>query len=442
MGAPAQVWPILVVDDEPIQRETMAVWLKEDGYRVDVAASGERAIEMAERSGYRIYFLDLKMPPGIDDAAFVIITAYATVDTAVTAIKSGANEYLVKPCNPQEISLLVERLIKLKSLEDENRLLREQLASRYRFHDIISKNPAMHRIVELVRDVADLPSTVLIQGESGTGKEILARAIHQSGSRGGRPFVAVSCGALSETLLESELFGHERGAFTGAIDRRRGKFELAEDGTLLLDEIADISPKLQVDLLRVLQERRFCRVGGNDEIPVEARIIAISNVDLGERVRSGRFRSDLYYRLNVVAITVPPLRDRMEDVAPLAHHFLADHGAEMGKHVRGISEDAMARLLRHDWPGNVRELEHAVERAMVTARGESLTANDFAFLEDDGRGARWEVPAGLPLGELERLAIVAALRREGGNVKRTAEALGIDRSTLYEKIKRYAIPRP
>ena len=277
------------------------------------------------------------------EASVIVITAYATVDTAIAAMKEGAQEYVVKPCHPQEISLLVERIIRVKNLERENAILRRKLTRQYSFHDLVSKNPRMAEIFDLVREVASQRSTVLIQGESGTGKELVARAIHFSGDRGERPFVAVSCAALAETLLESELFGHEKGAFTGAIAQRKGKFELADGGTVFLDEIGDISPKLQVDLLRVLQERRFFRVGGTTEIAVDVRVIAATHRDLATEVREGRFRDDLYYRLNVINVRIPPLRERIEDVPLLAQEFLDRLSHELGREVSGISEEAPAR---------------------------------------------------------------------------------------------------
>src|SRR5512139_195107 len=324
-------WHILVVDDEEAMTESLAAWLREDGYSVDTASSGREAVEKARAREYAIYFVDLKMPGGLDgietmmeirklqpQASVIVITAYATVDTAITAMKEGAQEYIVKPCHPQEISLLVERIIRVKNLERENAILRRKLSRQYRFHDLVSKNARMVEIFELVKEIASQRSTVLLQGESGTGKELVARAIHFSGDRGERPFVAVSCGALAETLLESELFGHERGAFTGAVAQRKGKFELADGGTIFLDEIGDISPKLQVDLLRVLQERRFFRGGGSSEIQVDVRVIAATHRDLASEVREGRFRDDLYYRLNVITIQLPPLRERREDIPLLA----------------------------------------------------------------------------------------------------------------------------
>ncbi len=400
-----------------------------------------------------MYFIDLKMPGGIDgietmmeirrlhpDASIIIITAYATVDTAITAMKEGAQEYIVKPCNPEEISLLVNRIIKVKNLQRENSILRKKLTRQYRFGDIISKNARMQEIFTLASDVSSLRSTVLIQGESGTGKELIARAIHFSGDRAAKPFVAVSCAALTESLLESELFGHEKGSFTGASAQRRGKFEMADGGTLFLDEIGDISPKLQVDLLRVLQERAFYRVGGSDEVRVDVRVIAATKVDLREAVQQSRFRDDLYYRLNVIEIDVPPLRNRREDVPLLAEHFLERLTPELRKEISGISEGALRLLMDYSWPGNVRELENSVERAMVTCRGHVLTEDDFAFLSRSGNGHAW-TPPDASLEEVEKLMIEAALDRKAGNVKEAAVALGIDRSTLYEKIKRYEIRR-
>ena len=452
-------WPLLVVDDEEVMRESLAAWLREDGYTADTASSGREAVEKARAKEYAIYFVDLKMPGGMDgietlmeirrlqpEASIIVITAYATVDTAITAMKEGAQEYVVKPCNPQEISLLVSRIIKVKNLQRENAVLRRKLARQYRFHDLVSKSPRMLEIFDLVKEIASMKSTVLVQGESGTGKELIARAIHFSGDRAPRPFVGVSCGALAETLLESELFGHEKGSFTGASERRKGKFEQADGGTLFLDEIGDISAKLQVDLLRVLQERRFYRVGGSEEIPVDVRVIAATNRDLEAAVREGRFRDDLFYRLNVIAVRIPPLRERREDVPLLARTFLERLSHELGKEVTDLTDGALSLLMDHDWPGNVRELENAVERAIVTCRSHVLSEESFAFLrrptaEPAAGASAFQVPPGLTLEELEKHGVVAALERAGGNVKEAAASLGIDRSTLYEKIRKYGIPR-
>ncbi|TNF37381.1 MAG: sigma-54-dependent Fis family transcriptional regulator [Deltaproteobacteria bacterium] len=449
-------WRVMVVDDEAIMRESLAAWLQEDGYAVDTAASGREALALAAEQEHAVYFVDLKMPPGMDgietmqglrklhpDASVFIITAYATVDTAITAMKEGAVDYLVKPCNPHEISLLMERLIRVKTLERENLVLRQKLTGRYSFQNIVSKNARMLELLELVKNVAGYRSTVLIRGESGTGKELFARAIHMCGDRADGPFVAVSCAALTETLLESELFGYERGAFTGAKDRRKGKCELANGGTLFLDEMGDISPKLQADLLRVLQERRFFRVGGNEEVVLDARVIAATHVDLETAVREGRFRQDLYFRLNVIEIEVPPLRERLEDIPLLARHFLERLSFELGKPMVDLSDGAVRALMAHGWPGNVRELENAIERAIVSARDAVLSEADFAFLERPSLTPDGGADLGtVTLQDLERRAIEATLRRTQGNVKEAAQVLGIDRSTLYEKLKRYDITNP
>jgi DNA-binding NtrC family response regulator len=447
-------WHIMVVDDEEVMRESLAAWLREDGYCVDAAMSGREAIAKAAEHEYAIYFIDLKMPGGIDgietmmqirsmqpDASIIIVTAYATVDTAITAMKEGAQEYIVKPCNPEEISLLVSRIIKVKNLQRENTILRKKLTRQYQFHDIISKNPRMLDIFTLVKEVSSLRSTVLIQGDSGTGKELVARAIHFSGDRAAKPFIGVSCAALAETLLESELFGHEKGAFTGAINQKKGKFEMADGGTIFLDEIGDISPKLQMDLLRVLQERKFYRVGGTEELEVDCRVIAATNRDLEQAVHEGNFRDDLFYRLNVINVHIPPLRDRREDIPQLVQHFIERISHELRKDVGDISEGALKLLLAYDWPGNVRELENAIERAIVTCKGRLLSEEDLGFLNHAHGRKQWDVPAGLTLEEIENQAIIATLQRTRGNIKEAAAILGVDRSTLYDRIKKYQLPR-
>jgi DNA-binding NtrC family response regulator len=443
------------VDDEEVMCESLAAWLREDGYAVDTAPSGRDAVEKSRERDYAIYFVDLKMPGGMDgietmmqirrlrpEASIIIITAYATVDTAIAAMKEGAQEYIVKPCNPEEISLLVSRIIRVKNLQRENAILRKKLTRRYSVHDVITKNPRMQEILNLAAEVASLRSTVLIEGESGSGKELVARAIHNSGDRAQKPFVAVSCAALAETLLESELFGHEKGAFTGASQQKPGKFEQADGGTIFLDEIGDISPKLQVDLLRALQERSFYRVGGSEEVRVDVRVIAATHVNLPQAVADGKFRDDLFYRLNVIEIRIPSLRERREDVPLLARHFVDRISHELGREVSDISEGALRLLMDYNWPGNVRELENAVERAIVTCRGRCLAEEDFSFLAQNGlAGKAWAPPAGMTLQEMEKHLIAATIERTGGNIKESASILGIDRSTLYEKIKRYEIPR-
>jgi len=448
-------WKILVADDEEIARESMAAWLREDGYVVDVVQTGCEAIEKAKADNYAIYFVDLKMPGGPDgietmmeirkidpDASVIVITAYATVDTAITAMKEGAQEYVVKPCNPAEISLVVNRIIKVKNLQRENSILRKKLTRQYSFHDIISKNAKMDEIFQLMKEVASLRSTVLVQGESGTGKELIARAIHYSGDRAAKPFISVSCAALAETLLESELFGFEKGAFTGALAQKKGKFEIAEEGTIFLDEIGDISPKLQMDLLRVLQERKFYRVGGSEEINVDARVIAATNRNLQDDVKQGKFREDLYYRLNVINIHIPPLRERREDIPLLVRHFIERLAPELKKNITDVDEDALKLLMDYEWPGNARELENAMERAMVSSHRNILGEDDFAFLIPVTKPTMdWKIPPNTRLDDLERAVIVATMKQTGGNIKQSAAILGIDRSTLYDRIKRYNISR-
>ena len=445
----------MVVDDEEVMRESLAAWLREDGYTVETAESGKEAIDKTKLKEYAIYFIDLKMPGGHDgietmmeirkiqpEASIIIVTAYATVDTAITAMKEGAQEYIVKPCNPEEISLLVSRIIKIKNLQRENSILRKKLTKQYSFCDIISKNPKMLEIFNLIKEVASLRSTVMIQGESGTGKELIARAIHYSGDRAGKPFVGVSCAALTESLLESELFGHEKGSFTGATGQKKGKFEMAEGGTIFLDEIGDISPKLQLNLLRILQERNFYRVGGTEQIDVDVRVIAATNRNLEDAVREGRFRDDLFYRLNVINIHLPSLRDRREDIPLLVHNFIEHIGPELGREVNDISEGALKILLNHNWPGNVRELENAVERAIVTCKTKVLMEDDFAFIISHSvEKKQWDIPSQLTLEEIENQAITATLHRTHGNIKEASSILGVDRSTLYDRIKKYNLPR-
>ena len=444
---------ILVADDREVARQSLAAWLREDGHDVTMAASGTEVVELVRQNEFDICFLDLKMPPGPDgletmaeirslrpDIAVVIITAFASVDTAVQAMKQGAEDYVVKPFDLSQVSLLVERILRRRELQRENVYLRKTLSGRYHFQDLVSKNRRMHEIFRLIEDVADLRSTVLLQGESGVGKELVARALHFSGERAARPFVAVSCTALSESLLESELFGYERGAFTGAANRRQGKFELADGGTIFLDEIGEISPKLQMDLLRVLEGRNFFRVGGTEEVKVDVRFIAATNRDLQAAVQAGDFREDLYYRLNVINIALPPLRERVEDIPLLAEHFREQLAAELGKPIKGISEGALRVLLHREWPGNIRQLRNCIERAMVTSRGEAITEEYLSFLaQEERRMESWGPPDSLPLSEVEKKVIEAVMRRTAGNVREAAAILGIDRSTLYDKIKRYGV---
>ena len=442
---------ILIVDDEEIVRESLSAWLEQDGYTVQTAPDGETGLDRIRKERWSILLVDLKMP-GIDglqvleearkiqpEAAAVIMTAYATVDTAVAAMKIGAYDYLVKPFDPEELSLMIQKIVTQQALVRENVLLRKVLKREYHFRDLISKSPAMQAVFDLARTAARSNSTILVLGESGTGKELLARAIHAESPRRQTAFIDVSCAALTESLLESELFGHEKGAFTGAVNRRRGKFEMAHGGTIFLDEIGDISAKLQLDLLRVLEERRFARVGGNEQVQVDVRIIAATNRDLRKAVDEGRFREDLFYRLNVIPIALPPLRERREDIPLLVEHFLELLGAEMSKHVDDVSPDAMRLLMAHCWPGNVRELRNVIERGIVVANGTVIQAADLGLLPAAPVLAGHEGPVSLE--EVERRHICGVLHDANGNISQAARILGIDRATLYNKMRKYQLRR-
>jgi len=442
---------VLVVDDEEIVRESLSGWLAKDGYTLDTAPDGPTALDKLSRARWSILLVDLKMPGmnGLQvletvkriqpDVAVVIMTAYATVETAVEAMKMGAYDYLVKPFDPEELSLMMVKIVAQQQLVRENVLLRKVLKRDYHFRDMISKSPAMQRVFDLARSAARSQSTVLILGESGTGKELLARATHAESPRQSGPFVAVSCAALTETLLESELFGHEKGSFTGAVNRRKGKFESAHGGTLFLDEIGDISPKLQLDLLRVLEERKFFRVGGSEAVEVDVRIIAATNKDLRKASETGQFRDDLYYRLNVIPITLPPLRERLEDVPLLVEHFLEHLNLEMSHRTEEVSPGALSALMRYHWPGNVRELRNVLERGMVVAKGLLIMPEDLGL--DDATPRQAPIDVTLSLDEVEHRHIAAVLHHAGGNVTQAARTLGIDRVTLYNKIKKYGLRR-
>jgi DNA-binding NtrC family response regulator len=439
---------ILVVDDEEIVRDSLGSWLIDDGYEVSTAENGTKALEVFPTRSWDLCLVDLKMP-GIDgiqlmeefrrqvpEQLVIIMTAYATVDTAVKAMKEGAYDYMVKPFNPEDLSMTIRKIIEHQKLVRENIFLRKELKKQYRLHDMISKNDRVLEIFDLVRTVAKSNSTVLIQGESGTGKELLARAIHEESPRREAPFISVSCASLTETLLESELFGYEKGAFTGADALKRGKLELARDGTLFLDEIGDIGLKLQMDLLRVLEQKEFRRVGGSNVITIGSRIIAATNRDLKKAIEEGKFRDDLYYRLNVISIHLPPLRERKEDIPLLVEHFIDRFNIEMEKKVEGVSDGALRFLMAHDWPGNARELRNVIERAMVVAKDTRITEADVGL-----PAPRKEGTNGKSLGDMEREHIHRILVENRWNIIRSAQVLGIDRVTLYNKIKKYELKK-
>jgi len=440
---------ILIVDDELIVREALCNYLKEDGYGAVAVEGGEEALRKVEGEDWNILFVDLKMP-GMDglevlsrvkeikpDLPVIIITAYATIDSAVQAMKNGAYDYIVKPFDPEAIALVVEKVVEHQNLVRENILLRERLEEEYKFEEIIGKSRPMQEVFELVKNVAESDASVLITGESGTGKELIARAIHANSSRRYNPFITASCGAMPEGLLESELFGHERGAFTGALYTKKGRFELADGGTLFLDEIGEISPKTQVDLLRVLDEKSFRRVGGIEQITVDVRIVSATNKDLRKAIQRGIFREDLFYRLNVVSIHLPPLRERREDIPLLTDHFLNKFRAETNKMIERISPKALELIMEYDWPGNVRELENAVERAVVVGKKKEIIPEDLPFFKQ-GVPERTESKS---LREREKHHIFQVLEENGWNISKTAEDLEIDRVTLYNKIKKYNLEK-
>ena len=438
---------ILIVDDELVVRDSLARWFTAEGYETKALASAREALEVATQD-WDLALLDIKMP-GMDgmeleaklkdadpDLILIMMTGYATVDTAVKALKNGAYDYLTKPVDPDELSHLVGKALEHRRTKREVARLQENLKEIFPKTELIGKSQAIRRVTEMIETVAPTDSTVLITGESGTGKEVVARSIHAASPRRLMPMVTIHCGALTETLLESELFGHERGAFTGAQFRKKGKFEIAEGGTVFLDEISDISLKTQTDLLRVLQEKEIVRVGSTQPIHVDFRAIAATNKDLQTLVQAGSFRPDLYYRLHVVMIDMPPLRDRREDIPLLVEHFIGKLCASMNRpEPPQVAPEAMDLLIRNNWPGNVRELENAVERALVIGRGTELRPADFSFqLETAGAPANSR-----SLDDVERAHIEYIWSKSGGNHSAAARTLGIDRTTLYKKLKRYGM---
>ncbi|MBI5520630.1 MAG: sigma-54-dependent Fis family transcriptional regulator [Desulfovibrio sp.] len=445
---------LLVVDDDHGHRNMLLTLLADWGYRVEGAADGDAAVTLCRERPFDLILMDVRMAgmSGIEALREIkaynpaipvlIMTAYSNVESAVEAIKAGAYDYLTKPLDFDDLRLTLARALDHTSLRDENRALRATLASSFDPGGIIGTSKPMRQLMDMLSTIAPSEATVLITGESGTGKELIARAIHVNSPRKNGPYVAVNCAALTETLLESELFGHEKGAFTGAERRRDGRFQAADKGTIFLDEIGEISMTMQVKLLRAIQEREIQRVGGDHPIKVDVRILAATNRDLLHEVELGRFRQDLFYRLNVVTLALPPLRERVEDIPLLAMHFLKKFAVKNGKQVKGFTPEAMDRLLKHPWPGNVRELENGIERAVVLLAGEYIGGRDLpetmaqADAESQHSGAGL---TGLTLDEIERVAILEALEQAGGNKSETARTLGITRKTLHAKLQRYGV---
>jgi DNA-binding NtrC family response regulator len=439
---------ILVVDDEMSIRESLSGWLQQDGYQVETAPGGPEALAKTQENHYDIMLLDVKMPEmdGLTllkrlkeqdpDTLIVMMTAHGDIHDAVEAMKLGAYDYLLKPFELEELSFTIEKLVQMQTLALENLILKDRLANISRFENLVGQSPPMLDLFGTIVDVAQTDATVLITGETGTGKELVARAIHAQSPRVYAPFIAINCGAFTEHLLESELFGHEKGAFTDAKYAKKGRLEMANAGTLFLDEVGDISMKMQIDLLRVLETHEFTRVGGTATLHSDFRVIAATNQDLQEAIRAKTFRQDLFYRLNVFHIQVPPLRDRSDDIPLLAQHFLRRYATETNKKIDSIHPEALEAMRRYPWPGNIRELENAIERAVVVGKGRQIKLTDLPFV----------IPAGgaietgkLSLEEMERQHIARVLAAEGGNLSNVAKVLRINRTTLYHKIKKYSL---
>ena len=436
---------ILIVDDEESVRDSLYNWFIEDGYRVESAENAKKALTLLESGSFDIILADIKMP-GMDglemlrrikllksDSIVIVMTAFATVDTAVQALKDGAFDYITKPFDPDDLSHLIRNASKQISLSEENETLKKKVVSLENVEDLIGNSEAMKKVFKDIESVAQSNSSVVITGESGTGKELVARAIHSNSPRRFFPLVSVHCGALTESLLESELFGHEKGAFTGAMYNRKGRFEMADNGSIFLDEIATISTKMQIDLLRVLESKSFVRVGGNKEISSDFRVICATNKDLKSMVEKGTFREDLFYRLNVVNIYVPPLRERIEDLPLLVDYFIKKYCTSMNRQPVLIDPAALKRLEEFNFPGNVRELENMIERAIVVGNGRKISLKDLP-LEKTIMNNSIE-----SLDDLEKNHIIQILKKYSWNISRAAKALQVDRVTLYNKISKYGL---
>jgi len=441
---------IMIVDDEMIIRESFLHWFEKAGHRVEAASSGLEALEKLDKFAFELLFVDIKMPgmDGIEllervkkeypDTIVVIITAYGSIDTAVEAMKLGATDYLLKPFKPDQLSLVMEKIVHQKRLASEYQYLKGRLEEITRFDNIIGQSSKMEDIFKLIPELAQSDSSILITGETGTGKELVAKAIHAKSHRSHAPFIAINCGAIPDTLLESELFGHQKGAFTGAIHARKGFLEVVAGGTLFLDEIGDISPKMQVDLLRVLEEKKIIRIGDRQAIDVDFRLVSATRRDLEKNVAEGTFREDFFYRVNVIMMHIPPLRERKEDIPLLVQHFLQKYSHETTKRVDHVKQDAMELLKSYDWPGNVRELENAIERAVVLSKSRTLGNEDFSFL----RPSPHPILGPRSLREMEKGYILQILEDCAWNVTQASKILDINRVTLHKMIKRHNLKRP
>ena len=441
---------IMIVDDEMIVRESFFHWFEKLGHGIDTAASGQEALTKLEKFPFDILFVDIKMPgmDGIEllgrvkeeypETIVVIITAYGSIETAIRAMKIGASDYLLKPFKPDQLSLVMEKISQQKRLETEYRYLKGRLEEATRFDNIVGGSREMEEVFEIITEVAKSDSSVLILGETGTGKELVAKAIHAKSNRSKGPFIAINCGAMPDTLLESELFGHQKGAFTGAHRPRKGFLEVASGGTLFLDEIGDISPKMQVDLLRVIEEKRITRVGDRLPVDVDFRLISATRRNLEQEVSKGTFREDFFYRVNVITIRIPPLRKRRGDIPLLVDHFLQRYSHETVKKVDHIDRSAMDLLKNYNWPGNVRELENAVERAVVLSTSRTLKAADFYFLKTPPA----TVSGPMTLREKEREYVLQVLEDSDWNVTTASGILDVNRVTLHRMMKRYGLKRP
>ncbi|MFC1857975.1 sigma-54-dependent transcriptional regulator [Thermodesulfobacteriota bacterium] len=446
---------ILVVDDEPSHRVMLEAVLSAEGYEIFQAENGYTAVENVEKQFFDLILMDIRMSKlgGIEalkqikeispSIPVIIMTAYASVNTAVEALKSGAYDYLTKPLDIDELKILIAKALRFRQLEEENRYLKDRLEDRFNFANIIGRSQAMEQLFETMSLVAPSDATVLITGESGTGKELIANAVHQNSPRHDKPFIKVNCAALPENLLESELFGHEKGAFTGAQKKRMGRFEMAHRGSIFLDEIAEMSAATQAKILRVLQEQEFEPLGSSDTVKIDTRVIAATNKNLKEEIRDSRFREDLYYRINVVTLDVPPLRERRDDIPPLADFFLKHFAEKNRKTIKGFTPRALDLFMRYEWHGNVRELENLVERAVIMARGNMVTPAEFPdtlkALDDVNQENAMDLTPGRSLKEVEKEMILRTLKETDGNRTHAANILGISRRTLQLKLKEYGI---